>query len=133
MPSDLRAAVVADLDGIRALEPAWRALSREARDPSTFLGYDWGISSAEAFAASRTLAVVVVRRGEEVAGILPLSIEKGAVNFLGSPEADANDLVCRAGTEAEVAPTAMDALLGLRWTRCALDNIWEDSALVQAF
>jgi CelD/BcsL family acetyltransferase involved in cellulose biosynthesis len=130
----LRCRVVTDLPGIRALEPAWRALWALSRDPSTFTGYDWGYASAEAFSGTRSLCVLAVESGADVVGILPLSIEKGTVNFLGSPEADSNDIVCRPELEAEAVAAALETLvtLPIPWQRCTLDYVWEDSALLHA-
>lgn len=132
--SALRCRVVADLLGIAALEPSWRELWKSTRDPSTFTGYDWARASSEAFSGSRSLCVLVVEEGPEVVAILPLSIEAGTVNFLGSPEADSNDIVCRPGMEALAVEAALETLVALpaRWQRCTLDYLWEDSAFVQA-
>ncbi len=128
----LRSRVVSDLDGLMALEPAWRALWAGSRDPCVFTGYDWARAAAEAFAGSRSPCVVTVVRGEEPVAILPLAVEQGAVFFLGMPEADVNDMICRPGLEAEAAAVALEALLALPWSRCTLDYLWEDSALLHA-
>jgi len=122
---------VTDLDGIRALEPAWRAVWDRSGDATVFTGYDWALAAAEAFAATRSPRVIVVEREREVVGILPLAIENGTVLFLGAPESDSNDLVCLPGLESEVAAVALRAVFGLPggWRRCMLDNLWEDSAL----
>lgn len=130
----LRARVVSDLAGIRALEPAWRALSEKSRDACTFTGYDWAHAAAEAFGGSRSLCVVTVVRGEEVVAILPLAVEKGVLVFIGMPEADVNDLICLPGLEAEAATVALGAILGgaVPWSRCTLDYLWEGSALLHA-
>jgi len=132
--SPLESRIVTDLDGIRALEPAWRALWAQSRDPSVFTGYDWAHASAEAFAGARSLCVIAVESGKEVVGILPLAIEGGVVNFLGFPEADSNDIICRPDLETEAVAAALETLITLpaRWQRCTLDYVWEDSTLLHA-
>jgi CelD/BcsL family acetyltransferase involved in cellulose biosynthesis len=128
----LQSSVITDLEGIRTLEAPWRSLWEKSRDPSVFTGYDWARASAEAFAAVRSPRIVVVERGGEVVGILPVAVEGGTLLFLGMPESDSNDLICLPGIEAEAAACAIDALLDLPWRSATLDYLWEDSALFHA-
>ena len=116
----------AELD---ALEGDWLRLWEQAPRREVFTTFAWARTSLEV--PGTTLCTPVVRRDGEVVAILPLAREGDLVRFLGSPDSDYNDVLCRNDAGAEALETALRALLDetTGWTRCELQNIWDDSRI----
>ncbi len=125
----------------------WRALNRRARAGTMFLGPEWLLPWWKHFGQGRELAIVCVREGGRLIGLLPLFRERvrlGGVPvqrlaFLGDGETgcDYLDVLAEPGREREVLEHCLSALAGMTWDVCDLDGLWRESAtalhLVQRF
>jgi CelD/BcsL family acetyltransferase involved in cellulose biosynthesis len=98
-----------------ALAGHWSQLLRESAADTVFLTPEWMSAWWAAYARGRTSAVVLARRGGEIAGILPLQIAeeryRGTIpirvlRFLGDGTHDSDylDFIVPRGEEASVVP-----------------------------
>src|SRR4051794_25921207 len=100
----LRAEWVTSLTGIAELRDDWDALARD--NPSPFATPAWFDAWWRAFGGHRTLAMCVVRSGDELAGVFPLACHGRRLVALANSEtpafrplardADAMAFLCRA-------------------------------------
>ena len=129
---DLRAEVVTRPQAVLALEPDWTRLWAAQPRREVFTGFAWSRASLEATGSSRTPHLVVVRRGDAVAGILPLAWDGRELRFLGGEHADYNDLLVAGDEPAAVTELALRTALAAGAGRCVLDNLPEWSTLCRS-
>src|SRR5262245_45844261 len=80
----------AEIDGIAA---EWDALWRTLPARSVFQSYGWHRAILDAHGSEREPCVVEARAEGRLAGLLPLSLERGRLGFLAAPYADHNDML----------------------------------------
>jgi CelD/BcsL family acetyltransferase involved in cellulose biosynthesis len=112
--------------------PQWNALAAGSAVATVFQTYEWFEAWWTAFARGRQLFLVTAWEGDDLAGIAPLMIErhKGIryLEFVGSPNADYQDLILGSRPEAVLSGLA-DFLLDQRqaWDMLVLRNLPADS------
>ena len=122
--------------GVPAAEE-WRALNARARAGTMFLGPEWLLPWWKQFGEGRELAVVCVREGGRLIGLLPLFLEQVRVGgievrrlaFLGDGDTgcDYLDVLAEPGREREVLDRCLEKLVDLPWDLCDLDGLWRES------
>lgn len=129
--TDLRCEVIATVDALEALAPAWRAL---LTDRQTFVGPDWTIEWLRGPGAAWSPHVVAARDASgTLVGVLPLARRRGLLSTCGPTHGFAHgDVVAAPGRAADVAAAvvahvAASASWRVRFHRCV-----EDGALAQA-
>ena len=93
--SGLGATLIEDAAEVEALEADWRRLWQAQPRREVFTGFDWNMAAWQPI--SQRAAVVVVRRGNIVVGLLALSAGPDGLRFMSGPNADYNDMLV-AGT-----------------------------------
>lgn len=118
--ADLRVEEVSDPGALGALADEWRDLEDRAEEGGFFLSWEWVSTWLEHFRGERPLAVLLVREGARLVGVLPLlEGEDGALWRRRSLVAAVNNQSPRAGLLCESdAELVVKALLEhLRSTR----------------
>ncbi len=115
----------------------WRALNGRARAGTLFLGPEWLLPWWKQFGEGRELAVVCVREGGRLIGLLPLFLEQVRLSgievrrlaFLGDGDTgcDYLDALAEPGREREVLDQCLAKLVELPWDLCDLDGLWRES------
>jgi CelD/BcsL family acetyltransferase involved in cellulose biosynthesis len=115
----------------------WRALNGRARAGTLFLGPEWLLPWWKQFGEGRELAVVCVREGGRLIGLLPLFLEQVRLSgievrrlaFLGDGDTgcDYLDVLAEPGREREVLDQCLAKLVELPWDLCDLDGLWRES------
>ncbi|HEY8922726.1 MAG TPA: GNAT family N-acetyltransferase [Polyangia bacterium] len=128
--------VVTTWEGLRRLEPAWRALWEHSPASSPFQSPDWLLPWWDHFQSQKELRVISVRHDGRLVGILPLYLTshsgKGELLLLGTGNTDHLDFVGEPGLEAAAAAAALGLLstLGDPWDVVDLQELGAGSPLL---
>ena len=124
--------IITDFPELERLAPDWERLWKRDPRATIFGGLPWARASWQAYGSSRSLCVLVVRREDRVAGILPLAVEGDTLRFLGDPRSDYNDMLCDPDMGSEVLESALGVLCKapVPWRCCILQNIPETSNIM---
>lgn len=131
--------VIATEADLEALKAEWRGLEAAAPDVAYFYGYDWCQSWWNWFGreSGRSLAIVVVRRGDTVQAILPLTIARtwlfASARIMGDDTGQYADCLVRPDRrgDPELSQSIAAALKRLGVDRITLTNCREDSAILE--
>lgn len=132
MTTPIRCRLLRNSAEIDAIAADWGRLWRARPIRHVFQGPAWHLALLDSHGAERNPCVVVAEAGEDVVGLLPLSIEAGRLGFLGAPYGDYNDLLgaeARAGETLAAMIAALDAA-GLG--ELVLENVRQDALLRDA-
>jgi CelD/BcsL family acetyltransferase involved in cellulose biosynthesis len=130
--TDLRCEIVRDFARLQALSLSWDQLWDSEPENEVFLTSGWARAWWDAFGAAHELCAPVVRAGNEVVGILPLVINRRRLQFLGSPESDYADILCRDPHTVAVLTSALQALQEeIGWREVVLDALPAHSRIVR--
>lgn len=129
----IRTEIITSYSELERLATWWHRLWRAGEPRNVFTSFAWARASWGTYGAGQSLATPVVFQGDRVAAILPVAVQEGRLQFLGSPRADYNDILCEPGVDPAVLDSALAALhdLPVPWKRCVLENLPEASALVR--
>jgi CelD/BcsL family acetyltransferase involved in cellulose biosynthesis len=116
---------ISDTVELTAFEPVWQALFERAPDPTPFQSYEWQGTWWKHHGRGQ-LFVLVARRGDEVVGLMPLSIAayRGTpfrqVRFLGAPLSDFQEILAtpEAMLDCRAAFMAYLQAQSHRWDLC---------------
>jgi len=124
---------VTDFSRLPDLAQDWQRLTSQDPQAEIFHLWSWASAFSKAYKGTLSPCVFVVRREQEVAGILPLVRRGSRLEFLGSPHSDYNDILCEERDAAAVLEVALDSLLRLQadWDYCALDKLPSHSRVVR--
>jgi CelD/BcsL family acetyltransferase involved in cellulose biosynthesis len=132
-PADFHCEVLTDLGAVEALAPQWDALLDRSPCNRAFSSPCWFLASCRAM-AGRLPYLVVARRGQELAGVLPLWVDAASRTAeFGVLLADYNDVVADPAT-----PDVAAALLAFvtraphPFARLLLRRLRPDSCCLQA-
>lgn len=126
----MRAEIVTDFDELTSLDHEWTQLWNESPSATIFQSLPWQRAWWKAFGSGLQLCTPVIRKDNEVVGILPLIRDHTTVRFLGTPGTDYCDILCREELAPIVLRMALKSLLKMRgWRTCRLDNLRDDSQL----
>lgn len=126
--------------GAQELPQAWRALQSEGAVGSPFLTWEWFSALADTPELSRSCAVLVTRREDEVVGLFPIELVAGpgrlrSVGCAGwRPLApDHLDVVARPEDREAVARAIVRRLTeAVRWDLADFDGLVPDGALARS-
>jgi CelD/BcsL family acetyltransferase involved in cellulose biosynthesis len=121
-PETFRIQKVETEEGLTALATAWEGLHRDAVVASMFTSWSWQRAWWAAYGGGRSLSIMAARRGDELAGLLPLYLETGEALGLplrtlrvigcgGDTSPDDLGAVLAPGIELQVARALADAIL----------------------
>ena len=133
--SALQGEILTDFAGLEALSDDWERLRAAGRRPEAFQRFGWSRAAWRALGQGRSLVTVVVRSGDEVVGLLPLSLEGRRLTWLATIQSDYNDLLADASDAGSVLAAAFDALLepgAPDWRDCILEHVPADGNLPAA-
>lgn len=122
---------VTHLDDLESIQSDWHRLWNMAVRKEIFTHYAWIRSFLESHGCSRSLMIATVQKGGDVCGILPLMLTGNRLHFIGTPYADYADILCDDRFDIRDLNALVESLDGihLRWNRCVLRNLREDSTL----
>ena len=107
----MRAEIVTDFDELTSLDHEWTQLWNESPSATIFQSLPWQRAWWKAFGSGLQLCTPVIRKDNEVVGILPLIRDHTTVRFLGTPGTDYCDILCR----EELAPIVLRMALKCEW------------------
>lgn len=123
---DLHATLIDDDAGVVALESDWRRLWLAQPRREVFTGFDWNMAAWQR--GAQRPAVVCVRRGDTLVGLLALVAGPDGLRFMSGANADYNDMLVDDRDVDAVLVQALGTLTKLR-LRCVLDQLPEWSWL----
>lgn len=113
----LKLLTVTDSDELSEYVEEWREILRENNSDNLFLDPDWVLHWWKAFKQHQELHVILIKKGELLAGICPLIIDnKGfykEVRFAGSPQSIYMDFILRRAYREQAIEFLVDYLLGM--------------------
>lgn len=122
--SDLAATVCVDPAGDEDLRKGWRRLAEERGNP--FVTPEWFDAWREVGGPASVPRVVAVRRGNQLIGVMPMTLERGRpcrrLRFAGGEMGDCFHPVSREADEVAVAVAAGRVLRGREWGSIELRN-----------
>lgn len=127
--------MITNFSRLAPLSGEWARLQEAGRRPEIFQSFAWARAAWRARPAGAEAITVLVRRGDECAGLLPLLAHDRTLTFLAGIGSDYNDLLADHADSAAVLEVALDALLTMRsplWDRCWLKNVPTDGNLAFA-
>ncbi|HLK33457.1 MAG TPA: GNAT family N-acetyltransferase [Terriglobales bacterium] len=126
--------VITDFKRLEQLAPAWDRLWQSDPAAEIFQCFAWARAWWQAFGDNFKLRVLVLYQAREVVLILPLVLSGSTLRFLGSPEADYSDILCRHPRRDHLLSHALDLLLRCvpEWKECVLEYLRPDSTLLHA-
>ncbi len=131
----IRCEIVREFARLEEFACAWESIVAADSAAEIFHSWKWARAAWSAYSDACTLCAPVVYEREKVLGILPLVRRGKALQFLGFPGADYNDVICAAPDTAIVVAAALDALLGSGevWSTCVLSHLPEHSRIIEHF
>jgi len=131
----VRCEVVTDFHRLEQLWPQWVRLWECDPRAEVFQSTEWARAWWHAFGSGYTLCTLVVFAGDDVEGILPLVRRGNRLQFLGTPEADYGDMICRQQRATEVLTLALKTLLESvhGWEECSFQHLSRNSRMVQHY
>lgn len=113
----LKLLTIANSDELSEYVEEWREILRENNNDNLFLDPDWVLRWWKAFKQNQELHVILIKKGELLAGICPLMINhKGFYNevrFVGSPQSIYMDFILRRAFREQAIEFLVDYLLGM--------------------
>ncbi len=130
----IRTVFVTSFSDLERIAPDWDRLWRSDRKSTIFGSLPWARAWWRAFGGQRKLCAAVVREGEQIAGILPLCVEKTTLRFLGDPRSDYCDMLCDPEADADTVVSVFRELgtTPVSWNRCILRHLPGDSNILAA-
>jgi len=130
----LRCEIATDFRKLEDLADKWDSIWNSAASQEIFNRFEWARSVWPVYGPKRTLCTPLVFHGTCLVGILPLSVENGVLQFLGSPRSDYNDILCADGQDSSILEIALKTLLEDRsrkvfWNHALLEGVPEQSQL----
>lgn len=131
---ELDCELIDSFDGLEQLASEWEILWRENPILSIFQNFNWIRAFWRAYGDELQVCSLVARYGEEAVGILPLVVKQGELQFMGMPESDYNDVICRCEHSQAVVHVFARFLLEIPagWRSGFLANVPSSSQLNQA-
>ena len=94
-PEDLVCEVVDNFGALEQIAPQWERLWREHCNLTIFQNFRWVRAFWRAYGDQLQVCSLVARHDDDVVGILPLVLNQDELQFMGTPESDYNDVICR--------------------------------------
>lgn len=134
VPDELACEVVENFAALERIATEWERLWREHSDLSIFQNFRWLRAFWKAYGDELQVCSLVARREDHVVGILPLVLKDDELQFLGTPESDYNDVICRREHTEAVVHAFVRYLLKMpaRWRSGFFANVAASSQLNQA-
>ena len=130
----LHCELVSDFRRLQELSPEWQRLWQSDPQAQIFQAPEWAMAWWRSFGHRYTLCSLVMFASDEVVGIVPLVKKNGAIQFLGTPEADYADIVCSEEWASRVLTTAFQTLLeSAGWSECCLHHLSKDSRVMRHY
>lgn len=138
----MKAEIIRDAAGFRALQPFWDALLDQCATPTPFLCWDWVSFWWDHCPGEFDLTIgVIFNASGEPEAIAPLIIgqeaegprrhlrQLGFINGLGSLQGERLDFIVKRGREAELTPVLCEIFTDLRgeWDVVRLNKVPEES------
>lgn len=134
VPGELECQIITDFEKLEELAGVWDELWRSDPRAEVFQNFTWARVWWQCFGEQCKLCALVVYEVGQVVLILPLVERAGVLQFLGFPQGDYFDLLCRHSRPSQLLEMALRFLLRLApgWKECLLGPLRPDSEMVDA-
>jgi CelD/BcsL family acetyltransferase involved in cellulose biosynthesis len=128
----LRCELITQFEKLEQLSGDWDRLWRSDPTAEIFQSFTWARAWWRAYGRHYALHSLAVYADDTVIGILPLVRNQQSLQFLGSPQADYNDVICEEARAAEVLTAAFLALYNSdQWQECKLEHLPQHSRVAR--
>ena len=133
-PQDLACEVINKFEDLEQLSSEWDWLWQSGPELSIFQNFRWMRAFWRAYGDELQACSLVARHGENVVGILPLVVKNSQLQFMGMPESDYNDVICRTEHTSAVVHAFVRYLfeMPVLWRRGLFYNVPSTSQLNEA-
>lgn len=130
----LRCEWVRSFEHLEEFGSQWDRIWDEDTSLTIYQKRSWMRAFWRAYGNELEMFSLVALRGDELVSILPLVLESGSLQFLGTPESDYNDLICSQEDAETVLPILVRELLKspMPWKGARLLNVACTSRLNRA-
>jgi len=130
-----RCETVTEFARLEELSSDWQRLWECNPEAEIFQTFEWARAWWRSFGQHYALCSFIVHQGDQLVGIVPLVQRDGIIQFLGMPQADYGDILCRDDFAGEVLSAAFSTLLTSLegWIECKLEHLAKDSRVLRHY
>jgi CelD/BcsL family acetyltransferase involved in cellulose biosynthesis len=127
--------VITEFSELERLGSQWANLWEADPRAEVFQSPGWSGAWWRAFGGNYELCTIAVFSGNQLEGILPLVRRDKVLQFLGTPEADYADIICREERAPEVLAAALRTLLQAvgGWNECRFQHLSKNARMVRHY